>query len=128
MTKVEKEILYEMRMKKKSYDEIAKRLSVSVDSVRSYCYRNHLLDDDIDQYSECICCGKMIEQKQKGPKRIFCSDSCRMTWRRKTRQFSETLYHHICSGCGKEFDTRGNKSQQYCSLQCYFDSKKRGAA
>ena len=36
----------------------------------------------------------------------------------------DSIYHHVCAGCGTAFKTAGNKSQKYCSRQCYLNHRK----
>ena len=90
-----------------------------MNTIASYCYRNGLTDSNLSNISECCYCHEKIEQKAKGKKRLFCNDKCRSAWRRAHNLLNEPVYHHVCIGCGAAFDTTGNKSQKYCSRQCY---------
>ena len=101
-----------------------KRMSIKAKTIASYCYRNGLTDSNIDSISECCYCHEKIEQKAKGKKRLFCNDKCRSAWRRAHHMLIEPVYHHVCAGCGTAFKTAGNKSQKYCSRQCYLNHRK----
>ena len=122
LSKQEKMKVTAMRVKGKDYTFIADKLSLSLNAVRGYCYRNGL--NDYKSFSQCVFCGRPIEQKHRGGKKIFCDNKCRAKWRRKAGIFVDPVYQHICKGCGKEFETNGNKKQQYCSLDCYYKTKK----
>ena len=113
-----------MRLKGEGYTSIANELSMNVSTVRMYCIRNQLTDNDLKDVSVCVHCGAEITQPKKGGKKIFCSEKCRSAWRRAVGRHKETVYHHICKRCGKEFDTVGNKNQIYCSSYCYHSHHK----
>ena len=42
-------------------------------------------------------------------------------------KLKEPVYHHTCAGCGAAFDTVGNKSQRFCSMDCYRKNRCGGA-
>ena len=119
MTKYEADQIFKSRLQNEDYNTIAKRMSIKVNTIASYCYRNGLTDSNLSNISECCYCHKKIEQKAKGKKRLLCNDKCRSAWRRAHHTLTEPVYHHVCVGCGSAFDTAGNKSQRYCSRQCY---------
>ena len=65
------------------YKQIAKELDLSANSVKSYCRRNGLSNEALEQRlpeSACENCGKSIEQKKGKKKKRFCSDKCRNQW------------------------------------------------
>ena len=103
LSKQEKMKVTAMRVKGKDYTAIADELSLSINAVRGYCYRNGL--NDYKNFSQCVYCGRSIEQKHRGGKKIFCDNKCRAKWRRKAGIFVDPVYQHICKGCGKEFET-----------------------
>ena len=127
MTNTQKERIRTMRLKGKKYSEIAYVLGVSANSVSSYCHRNHLSDQDLEKESECLYCGKRIEQSGKGNRKLYCSERCRSAWRRSVKGYSDTIYHHMCPSCGKEFDTTGNRKQKYCSKECFYAQRRRAS-
>ena len=128
MTELEKEKLFKLRVQGCDWEFISKELSVPENTLKSYCYRNGLTDNDIPAISECCFCHKPVSQKPKGNKRLFCSEKCRSAWRRVHHKLKEPVYHHICVGCGAAFDTVGNKSQRYCSMDCYRKNRCGGAS
>ena len=128
MSEIMKNRIFELRMKGICYADIARELSVNASTVRMYCNKNQLTNQDIEKLSICICCGIKIDQPKKGGRKVFCSERCRSAWRRSTHRLEETVYHHVCVGCGVHFKTRGNKSQRYCSVRCYHNHRKEGVA
>lgn len=65
----------------------------------------------------CPCCGDVFFAFN--PKRIFCSKNCAGKYRRQTAE------QRICEFCGKTFHiTPYNFTQKFCSLKCFYDSKK----
>ena len=64
------------------YAEIAKRLNISRDTVKSFCMRNKITV--INQSDKCKFCGNPLVQKEKVKKKRFCSDKCRLDWWHKT--------------------------------------------
>ena len=128
MTELEKEKLFKLRVQGCDWEFISKELSVPENTLKSYCYRNGLTDNDLAEINECCYCHKAVSQKAKGNKRLFCSEKCRSAWRRVHHKLKEPVYHHICVGCGAAFDTVGNKSQRYCSMDCYRKNRCGGAS
>ena len=119
MTDLEKDEIYKERLKGNDYNTISQKMSLSPAVIRTFCSRNGLTDEIIGKTSECCFCHKQIIQKERGSKRIFCNEKCRSAWRRAHYKLKEPVYHHTCAGCGAAFDTAGNKSQRYCSMDCY---------
>lgn len=124
----DKSNIAEMRMQGHGFTAIARELSLKASTVRMYCVRNQLTDEDIESRTVCVRCGSIISKKSRTCKNPFCSEKCRSAWRRSTGKLSEKTYHHTCIGCGASFDTIGNKNQLYCSLRCYHDHRKGGVA
>ena len=98
MTELEKEKLFKLRVQGCDWKYISKELSAPENTLKSYCYRNGLTDNDLAKINECCYCHKPVSQKAKG-----------------------------CAGCGAAFDTVGNKSQRFCSMDCYRKNRCGGA-
>ena len=65
------------------YSEIAKALSLSVNTVKSYCKRHDMggrRKKSADNILLCKQCGVGIPQVPKRKAKQFCSDQCRMMW------------------------------------------------
>lgn len=106
------------------YKQIAKELDLSANTVKSYCRRNGLSNEALEQRlpeSACENCGKTIEQKKGKKHKRFCSDRCRNQWwnfhldqvKRKAN------YEYICPTCKTKFTVYGNAKRKYCSHVCY---------
>ncbi|QGT99519.1 hypothetical protein SYNTR_0926 [Candidatus Syntrophocurvum alkaliphilum] len=137
MTELEKQKIYELRLKGVGYKAIGALLGISRDSVRGLCKRNGLDGDSkvvslnvkekINNHLLCFCCAKPIKQTGRGRTRKFCSTECRRKWWKENpqaRSKSETaIYHYTCPHCGKEFSSYGNKKRKYCGHDCYIKSR-----
>lgn len=106
------------------YKQIAKELDLSANSVKSYCRRNGLNNEALEQSlleTACETCGKSIEQKKGKKKKRFCSDKCRNQWWNShlDQVKRKAVYEYICPTCGKPFSVYGNAKRKYCSHACY---------
>ena len=124
-----------MRNQGKGYKGIAALLSLSENTVKSFCKRNNLLGApvctsengvlNIGDTAFCKNCGKPIEIRQGVKPRKFCSDECRLTWwNGHTDQVTrKAIYQLRCVGCGNHFDSYGNKCRKYCTHSCYIKAR-----
>ena len=105
------------------YAEIAKRLNISRDTVKSFCMRNKITV--INQSDKCKFCGNPLVQKEKVKKKRFCSDKCRLDWWHKNpdKLCRKATYSFVCARCGKPFTAYGNNHRKYCSHQCYIKER-----
>ena len=116
-----------------SYAKIAAALSISENTVKSYCRRNNIAAhgntaSDIDNTSHtddehvfCKQCGHALTQEPKKKPRRFCSKVCCATWWAKNpdRLNKKATYSFKCATCGINFSAYGNKGRKYCSHKCY---------
>ena len=123
MLKEDKEKITALRKSGCSYTEIGKRLSIPVDTVRSFCRRNNIVV--IKQENLCRECFQPIVQKPKTKHKIFCCKTCREKWwaahPEEIRQ--KAVYTFTCKHCGKVFTAYGNSKRKYCSHQCYIKDR-----
>lgn len=115
------EKIKELRLNGLSYGKIAKKLDISINTVKSYCRRNNLtgnIGNNIDGF--CKECKKPI-QKTNSKKRKFCSDECRQRWWNKNidKVNKKANYELVCNYCKNIFISYGNKNRKYCSHECY---------
>jgi DNA-binding CsgD family transcriptional regulator/endogenous inhibitor of DNA gyrase (YacG/DUF329 family) len=131
MTADEKARIGRMRSESRSYAQIALSLNISQNTIKSFCRRNKLTIGGIaaspqtksepEVNTVCKHCGKDLKQKPKQKARSFCSDACRYAWWKAHHEQldKKAVYYFTCVGCGKEFDSYGNRSRKYCSHGCY---------
>ena len=121
MTSAEKKLIDQYRRQGMGSTEIAGKLNLSVNTVKSYCRRN-LIEQATNDGAEapsglCKQCGKLLSGRQDKRGRQFCSDKCRYQWWHLHRGDSINATEHICICCGKRFRT--NRQQKYCCHSCY---------
>lgn len=108
------------------YKRIASLLNVPRDRVKYFCKNNGFdgFGKDIkEKYvtktdglnGACKCCGKLLEQPEKGRKRGYCSVECKRLWEKTHYKPHE----HKCFYCGKTFESKP-KAQKFCSKDCYY--------
>lgn len=122
MTEQQKITIRNLREQNFSYIAIARAMSLTVSTVKSYCQRNGFAGNRKESFKYqadnlkalptlCRCCGSQIFQKEKVKRRIFCSDVCRVTW---WNSHLEQVKHRNtrtdrCICCGNEFIWHGSK-------------------
>ena len=122
MTNEQKITIKKMREKLCSYAEIATLLGLSLNSVKSYCLRNHLNTEAITQNAKrCKYCGKPIIEPCKTKPRVFCNNTCKISWwkENKSHDHSRLVKENICLTCGKHFNDYASANRKYCSAECY---------
>ncbi len=122
MTNEQKIQIKLMREKLCGYAEISKALGLSLNSVKSYCLRNHLNTEALTKNAKrCKNCGKPIVAVSKTKPRIFCCDKCKLTWwkEHKNQNHSRFITEHICQTCGNVFNDYASANRKYCSEKCY---------
>lgn len=117
MTELQKRQIKTLRTGGKGCSEIAKLVGLSVASVKMYCSRYGIKAPEKKQVTHCLNCGTALTLSEKGRKRLFCSDRCRVTYWRKN-EAAAALHERTCAGCGKKFLTYDVK-RKYCSHECY---------
>jgi len=118
MTVPQKERIKALRGQGLSYQEIAGKVGVSRNTVKTYCHRNALeavtASEETKQKEikdQCAHCGQAL-QKTRSTKK-FCSDACRMAYHKANRP-----HDAICAHCGGRFNDIGNRKRKYCSIKC----------
>ena len=120
MTDEQKLMIETYRRKGVGYKQIAKELEMSPNSVKSYCRRNKLGNEDLkkdDGEFSCEQCGKIIQQIKGRKRKCFCSDKCRNQWWNShlDQVNRKAVYEYECPVCGKAFSVYGNAKRKYCS-------------
>ena len=128
MTNGEKMLVARQRRQGLGYAEIARKLGMSVNTVKSYCQRNSIKPVGkvtVLEKNTCRQCGNTLEHTPGRKKKQFCSDTCRMRWWHDHREMSKTARGAKCAACGREFIT--DRVQKYCSHACYIAARFGGA-
>lgn len=124
-----------MRNEGLGYLKIANKLSLSVNTVKSFCRRNEKPETTKDatcsptqiyeSMSLCKNCGAALEMRLGHKPRKFCSDACRISWWNSHPDLvrQRAIYHFTCHHCHMPFTSYGNKSRKYCSHSCYADER-----
>lgn len=130
MKDTQKEKIHKMREAGMSYSKIASALTISENTIKSYCRRNNLGDkkdikpkNDEERYTSCKYCRKALTQGIKGQPKKFCCDECRrLWWKANDSEYNRKAFYTLrCVGCGKEFQSYGNKNRKFCSHACYIN-------
>lgn len=121
MNDKQKTKIRKLRNEGAGYRKIAKEIGLSENTVKSYCRRHPLSEQETEQTQHCLQCGKVIEQNGRRKEKKFCSDACRMAWWNSHR---DKVQHRIvrqleCPHCHKTFTVYGNGHRKYCSHTCY---------
>lgn len=126
MTNGEKMLIAQQRKQGLGYTEIARKLGLSVNTVKSFCRRNGIKASKATVLQDvCRQCGGALQHTPGRKKKQFCSDTCRMRWWHTHRDMSKTAKGAKCAACGKEFMT--DRAQKYCSHACYIAARFGGA-
>lgn len=138
MTHEQKSQIVALRAQGLGYKKVAQMLSLSVNTVKSYCKRSQASEPGTQSSNVtinngyCRQCGKPLTQP-KGKKRIsFCSDTCRQQWWKthpeKVHRRPTAMYSYICPACGNPFSAYGNSHRKYCCHACYVADRYGGGA
>lgn len=122
MTDVQKEKIRYWRMEGLGYGEIATRLGLPENTVKSFCRRNSLTGTAATEASTaCRHCGQPLAKSPGRKGRKFCCEACRRAWWKANPELVErkAFYRLACVRCGREFESYGNKRRKYCSHACY---------
>lgn len=135
MNDTQRQQIKELRGKGYGYGRIAQVLSLSENTIKTYCRRHGLggvvatpapIDGEVHH---CLCCGKKVVQPGGRKEKKFCSDKCRNKWLNSNldKVNRKANYEFICSHCKKPFSAYGNKNRKYCSHACYIEDRFGGA-
>ena len=125
MTEKEKEMIEFYRNRGISYIQIANKLKISVNTIKTHCKRHGL--GGVRAYGVggdakgCEYCGKPIQQTLGKRPRRFCCDKCRNLWWNSHLYLvnRKAYYEYECKHCGKHFRAYRDNDRQYCSRACY---------
>jgi hypothetical protein len=128
MNATQKEQIRLLRLQRIGYSKIAQSLSLSENTVKSYCKRNNLggvaaapLNSDTAELRFCKNCGNPLLQKKGSKPKKFCCNECRTAWWNSHLDTvnKKAVYSLVCIHCGRAFESYGNKSRRFCCHPCY---------
>ena len=134
MTGEQKQQIYMLRKKGLPFADIAGRLGLPRNTVKTFCWRNGLSDTEMKKPQGnrgfkgfCKQCGKTLEQKSKSRPKKFCCDKCRSAW--WSENFLQlnrlTLLTLKCESCGAEFSCYPSQRKRFYSHACYINHRYR---
>ena len=128
MDNIQKQTITELRQQGLGFAEIAGKLHLPRDTVKSFCYRNKIIIGASDDIDKCRNCGTPLTQTKGTKKRVFCSPECRTKWWHTHPEHirQKAVYGFVCAGCGKHFKAYGNNHRKYCSHACYINARFKG--
>lgn len=125
MTEEQKKQIETYRKNGYGYKQISNLTGLSLNTIKSFCRRNKLMDADLQGSSnQIICCeqcGKPVEQKEHRKRKRFCSDFCRNKWWNSHLDMvnRKANYEITCPCCKSTFVVYGNANRKFCSHKCY---------
>lgn len=122
MTENERSQIVALQYKGYGYKRIAAETGLALNTVKSFCARHPVQSKKTQEQSNlCRNCGKPLEQTPHKRKKMYCSDTCRMTWwnARQERVQRKAYYTLTCQCCGQQFESYGNSHRKFCSRTCY---------
>ena len=131
MTDYEKSQIHQLQQKGYGYKKIAATLSLSVNAVKGYMRRRNAaakMPQEKAAEGFCEVCGKPLPKHPTGRPRRFCCTKCRTDWwNSHLDQVQRKAYYKlVCSQCGVDFISYGNKHRIYCSRSCYALARSKG--
>ncbi len=128
MTESQRTLVTGLRRNGMGYKTIARKVGVSVNTVKSYCRRHEEAcrreQHEPEEYF-CQQCGAPVVQNPGRKRKKFCSDRCRNKWWNSHLDLVKRKANHqtICHFCGREFTVYGKVHRKYCSHACYIKDR-----
>ena len=130
MTTSEKAMIAQMRRDGASMTEIADKLGLPRNTVKSFCRRSGTEPTPTMAVKMCLCCGKPMVQYPGHKEKKFCSDKCRLRFWNSNLGATQLngMAAYTCPACGKAFYAYPGRKRRYCSHGCYVSARVGGAA
>ena len=134
MTPEQKELIMRLRAKGLSFGKIAVAVGLSVNTVKSFCWRNRIdttpsKNEDCPKAEYCAQCGMLLMQTPGHRQKRFCTNQCRrLWWKEHPEKVNRKNSHaYTCPTCGQPFVSK-NPGRVYCSRECYANARRKEAA
>ena len=130
MTTAQKQRIDFLRGRGESYAAIADDLSISENTIKSYCRRNKIgvaiKQEQPAATNTCANCGCPLRHTLGAKRKRFCSDKCRMAWWKAHPEAVnyKAVYRFVCPTCGGSFEAYGNANRKFCSRACFGAARK----
>ena len=108
-----------LQFKGYGYKKIAKELSLSPNTVKSYIKRHTLDEVQAELLSVCLFCGKELVHTPGKRKKKYCSSVCRDKWKSSHTIKTSGMLSLECEYCGKKYFAFPSRKTRYCSRACY---------
>lgn len=128
MTENQRMLVSTLRQNGMGYGTIARKVGVSVNTVKSFCRRKETAPVTSQSDAEthyCLSCGVPVAQHPGRKEKKFCSDKCRNKWwnAHLDQVNRKAIRDVVCLGCGRTFSVYGKADRKYCSHKCYIEDR-----
>lgn len=153
MTEIQKQQITALRIKGLVFAEIAAKLNLSINSVKSYCRRNAIVPDatvtsvsepehiekptsdfqpepTYESHTTCKLCGEPLVNTPGHRQKTFCSAFCQRKYWRQNKSLMQhpSFITTTCPNCGQTFSDYAGHKRKYCSHSCYITHRYGGVS
>lgn len=144
LTETQKQNIIVLRKQGLSFGQIAEKVDISVNTVKSFCRRMNLQCISASKESEskenkenehrntvevhdqtCRQCGAPLKKVPKVKPKQFCCDACRTKWWniQRSSQNRKGMTTTTCACCGMLFASYQSMNRRFCSHACYIRAR-----
>ncbi|MGT2826613.1 RNA polymerase subunit sigma-70 [Streptococcus himalayensis] len=129
MTPEQQFAIKQLRQDGLGYKAISHKLSISVNTIKSFCRREGLISQKTNSAKiscdYCPVCSKPLTHIFGKKKKKYCSDTCRLKWwnTHQEKVNRKAYSEYTCVGCQQFFTSYGKQKRKYCSHQCYITNR-----
>ncbi len=136
MTEKYENQIIQLRQQGLGYQAIAYKIGLAKSTVAYFCKTNNVeriqtqeikekLERKVYEKPRCRYCGRVLYNTKGKKHKIFCSQTCRLTWWAEHPELKnkKAYYQYKCPICNKTFKAYGNNHRKYCSRACYLKAR-----